>query len=293
MAELQGRGIDQLKVRFWQSDKPRERILAEAFLSGCKIHGDDTDVRSLGQEVTFDCDVACMVGVKSRDLWRAHARAGVQMVYVDKGYDRHSRNDDVRGWEYWRVAVNGHQPTSKFRAGYPADRLADMGWEFKPWRQSGTRIVIAGSSAKYHAFYDLADPTQWAQKLVKQIEGLSRRETVYRPKPSWKDAVKIAGTTWSGRGEGIADALTGAHCLVTHGSNACFEAMLAGVPSIVIGDGVAAPISSRDVTEIETPRLASDAEREAVLRFLAYQQWTLAEFLDGKAWPVIRRQIFE
>lgn len=282
-----------MKVRFWASDKARERLLAEAFLAGVKLHGDEGEMRSLGQEFTPDCDVAVMVGVKSNLLWRQHARAGIITVYADKGYDRHSRSDDIRGWEYWRVAVGGHQPTSKFRPDYPGDRLAEMGWEFRPWRESGQQIVIAGSSAKYHAFYDLKEPTEWASKLVKAIEYENKREIVYRPKPSWKEAVPITGSRFSPGSEKIADVIRYAHCLVTHGSNACFEAMLMGVPTIVLGDAVMKPISSTDLADLESPRLASDGEREAVLRFLAYNQWTLTEMLDGKAWPTIRRQIFE
>lgn len=274
------------------SDKARERLLAEAFLEGVKRHGDEIDRRALGEDFTPDCDVAVMVGVKSRELWRAHARAGVQLIYADKGYDRHSRTDDIRGWEYWRVAVNSHQPTSKFRPDYPGDRLKKFGWEYRPWRESGIKVVIAGSSAKYHAFYDIKDPTEWSQKLIKSMNFVTRREIVYRPKPSWKDAVPIVGTTYS-QGGSFHDVIRGAHCLVTHGSNACFEAMLMGVPSIILGDAVMKPISSHDISEIERPLLASDKERDAVLRWLSYQQWTMAEMLDGKAWPVIRRQFFE
>ena len=282
-----------MKVRFWASDKARERLLAEAFLIGVKHHGDEGEMRSLGQEFTPDCDVAVMVGVKSRDLYRLHTRAGIQVVYMDKGYDRHSRDDDIRGWEYWRTAVNGHQPTAKFRPNYPADRLAELGWTFKPWQKRGGHILIAGSSAKYHAFYDIREPTAWAAKLVRSLRMQTAHEIVYRPKPSWKDAVPINGTKFSDRSESIADALKGAHCLITHGSNACFEAMLMGVPSIILGEAVMKPISSQTLDDIEKPHRASDDERDAVLRFLAYQQWTMAEMADGIAWPNIRRQFFE
>lgn len=293
MAPLERGRLDPLRVRFWYSDKARERLLGEAFIAGVKKHGDEGDFRALGQEPTFDCDVACMVGVKSRDLYRAHTRAGVQVVYLDKGYDRHSRSDDIRGWEYWRVAVNGHQPTSKFRPDYPGDRLAMMGWKFKPWRAKGQHIVLAGSSAKYHNFYDLKEPTGWSTKLIKELNNYTTRPIHYRPKPSWKDAVPIDNTTWSGREQGIMDALWNAHCLVTHGSNSCFEAMLEGIPSIILGEAVMKPISSTSLKEIESPRLARDSEREAVLRFLAYSQWTMGEMNDGLAWATIRKQFFE
>lgn len=282
-----------MKVRFWHSDKSRERILAEAFLAGVKAHDDLGEMRALGEEFTPDCDVAVMVGVKSRELWRQHTRAGITTVYCDKGYARHSRPDDLRGWEYWRTAVNGHQPTSKYRNNYPGDRLAAIGWKFQPWREGGTHIVIAGSSQKYHDFYGLPDPTAYSSKLCKMIHNYSRLEIVYRPKPSWKEAVEIHGTRWSRENEGIEDVLRGAHCMVTHGSNACFEAVMLGVPCVILGEAVAKPISTTDVCEIAAPRLASGKERQAWLRFLAYQQWTMAEFASGLAWKTIRSQIFE
>lgn len=281
-----------MKVRFWHSDKPRERILAEAFLAGVRLHGDDVDARPLGQEVTTDCDVAAMVGVKSRELFQAHGRAGIHLVYLDKGYDRHGSSDSVRAWEYWRVAVDAHQPTAKYRSDLEADRRERFGWQIKPWRATGRQILIAGSSQKYHDFYALRDPTAWAGKLVKQIAGHSSRPIVYRPKPSWSAAVPIDGTHFSGPSESIVAALAGAHALVTHGSNACFEAILLGVPCIVLGDAVAKPISSTAIEEIEAPRLASDEERSAWLNFLAYQQWTLAEMASGEMWKRIRPQIY-
>jgi hypothetical protein len=294
-----------MKVRFWMSDKTRETMLADAFKSGVTMHGDEFEVRSLGEPFTPDCNVAIMVGVKSKELWRQHTRAGIQLVYQDKGYSRHSRKDDIRGWEYWRCAVNSHQPTSKFRVDYPSDRRENQGWEYKSWRKSGGHIIIAGSSAKYHDFYDLRNPTDWAGKLVKFLHKAGGgRPVVYRPKPSWHDAVPIEGTRFSagseaqakftnGRIESIDEVLKGAHCVVTHGSNACFEAMLAGIPTIVLGDAVMKPISSTSEEKIQSPMLAKDKDRDAILNFLAYQQWTMLEHMEGKAWPVIRRQFFE
>lgn len=282
-----------MKVRFWHSDKPRERLLAEAFVTGVKRHGDEADMRALGTEFDPNCDVAVMAGVKSKDLWTKYARLGTQLCYLDKGYSRHSRPGDLRAWEYWRCAVNSHQPTLKFRPDYPRDRAEAAGWRFKPWRENGTDIIIAGSSGKYHSFYDMKDPTDFATKLVKALNNYTKRAIVYRPKPSWKEAVPIINTRFSREGEGIEDVLRNAHCLITHGSNACFEAMLAGVPSIVLGEAVAKPISSTGIEDVEHPRLASNTERQALLNFLAYQQWTMQEMIDGKAWEIIRRQIFE
>lgn len=210
---------------------------------------------------------------------------------------RFRKGGPVKAWEYWRVAVDGHHPTRTLMATPRAsDRMraqmqrAELSLE--PWRKAGEHIVIAGSSAKYHAFYGLPEPTEYAEELVRQLQRITGRPIVYRPKPSWRGAVPIGGARYSPRDEGIEDVLSGAHVLVTHGSNACFEAVISGVPCIVLGDAVAKPISSQNLREIEMPYLATDEERDQWLANLGWCQWTLREFADGDAWAAIRPQIY-
>jgi hypothetical protein len=281
-----------VRVCFFHSDKPRERILASAFAEGVS-RKDYIELRRLTGEVqVVDCDVAVMVGVKSRELFQAYWRAGVHTVYLDKGYTRHATTGGPRAWEYWRVAVDAHHPTHYLgRVNFPDDRLKRLGLTIQPWRESGRHIVVAGSSQKYHDFYGLCNPTEYAAKIVKRLRKQSGRKIIYRPKPSWKDAVPVEGAKFSIGGT-IADVLQDAHALVTHGSNAVFEAVLCGVPCIVLGDAVAKPISSTQIEEIENPRLASDEERWQWLANLAYCQWTLPEFASGEAWSHIRPLIY-
>jgi hypothetical protein len=106
---------------------------------------------------------------------------------------------------------------------------------------------------------------------VLDIRARTDRPIIYRPKPSFKDAQPIEGTEFSTGDETINDALWGAHALVTHGSNACFEAALLGVPSIVLGDAVAAPISSRSLDDDREPLRG---KREQWFANLAYHQFT-------------------
>lgn len=89
------------------------------------------------------------------------------------------------------------------------------------------------------------------------------------------------------------DALRNAHVMVTHGSNACFEAVLAGVPVIVLGDAVAKPISSTVIEEVRRPHLARARDRKQWLANLMYHQWTMPEFEGGEAWNHIRPQIYQ
>lgn len=287
-----------MKVCFWYSDKPRERILADAFGDGVRAHGDTFEQRSLVPEpIVADCDVACMVGVKSRERYRAHVEAGVHVVYLDKGYTRHAAPGDVKLWEYWRVSLDSHHPTEWIaRESMPDDRVDRLDLVMQPWRahNRSRAILLAGSSEKYHEFYNLKHPTDWANKRVRQIREVSARPIIYRPKPSWRNAVEIPGTRFSGRDLLIDLELAQSHVLVTHGSNAVFEAVLLGVPCIVLGDAVAKPISATEITAetIENPPLATYNTRWQWLANLAYWQWTMPEMHRGECWAHLRPRIY-
>lgn len=284
-----------MRIAFLASDKPRERELADAFLLGARRFGHETQVIPLGQvaEHPEGYDIACMVGVKSREIFLAHWKAGIRVFYFDKGYSRHSRPGPLAGWEYWRLAIDGHQPTKHLVAQQsPDDRLSRLGLTIKPWRKEGDQIVLAGSTPKYHAFYGLAEPTEFWTKKVREIRGHSARRLIYRPKPTWLEAQPIPKTVFSRPPQTLTQDMDGAHCLVTHGSNACFDALLSGIPTVIIGDGVTRPISTTDLAAIEHPRVPTDDQRLQLLANLAYWQWTLAEMATGDAWRFLETQLY-
>lgn len=284
-----------MKICFWHSDKPRERLLADAFVDGVLAVGADDQVEKRALLPTIevaDCDLACMVGVKSRELFAAHAAAGVHVLYFDKGYTRHAANSPVKLWEYWRVALDAHQPTERLGlVTQPDDRREQLKIVMQPWRSKGGAIVIAGSSQKYHDFYGLKSPSGWAQKVINHLRRLTKREIIYRPKPSWREAVPLEGSTFS-QGRDLLEDLQGAHALVTHGSNAVFEAMICGIPQLVLGPAVTAHISSHGLDLVETPRLATYGERYQWLSNLAYWQYTMSEMSKGELWRFIRPQLY-
>lgn len=272
-----------MSLVFFASDKTREQNLADAFVAGARAHRYPAYKSGLCASPDLTgAHVVAMVGVKSKRLFEATVAAGAIPIMLDKGYVR-TRVAGARVWEYWRVSVGAHHPTggSLMLRKMPSDRWEALGLEVAPWQLRGNQIVIAGSSAKYHAFYDLPEPNVYYRDLVAELRALTERPIVYRPKPSYRDAKRIAKTRFSGTSETIRDALWGAHALVTHGSNACFEAALMGVPSIVLGDAVAAPISSTSLAEIEKPL---KGKREQWLSNLAYHQWTEEEMREGQAW---------
>lgn len=275
-----------MNILFYASDKPREQELAKAFLAGAKVHGHSVEQRALcASPDVAGFDAVAMVGVKSKRLFDLTKAAGAIPIMLDKGYVR-SRRADARVWEYWRVSPGAHHPTDTSLMAHkmPTDRVEALGLRAAPWRRRGFSVVIAGSSGKYHEFNDLPEPNVYYRDLVEQLRAITERPLIYRPKPSFKEARRIKGAGFSGPNETIAEVLQGAWALVTHGSNACFEAALLGIPSIVLGDGVARPISSSSLRDVNDPALG---KRDQWLANLAYHQFTEAEFKSGEAWTTI------
>jgi hypothetical protein len=284
-------------VGFLHNDNPRERILAEAVLTGCRLVGDTAWMVSKAEAKADGyqkADVYAMVGVKSAEIFHEIMRGGAHVLYFDKGYLRHIAPNGPRVWEYWRVCLDAQHPTeAELMVPFPLDRYLSWNKPAQPWRKTGSHIVFAGSSEKYHNFHGLMHPTEYASRLVKTIRksGLSTRDIVYRPKPSWRAAEPVRGASFSDQSQSIADVLQDAWCLITHGSNAALDAIITGVPCIILGDGVAKVISSTELSEIENPRLASDEERMRWLSAVAWQQFTLAEMASGLMWSHIRPRI--
>jgi hypothetical protein len=155
------------------------------------------------------------------------------------------------------------------------------------WRESGDYIVLAGSSAKYHDFYGLPEPTEWAKRIVGGIRQHTDMPIFYRPKPSWKEAVEIDGTTFSGPQDKLGSLLNRAHCIVTHGSNISWEASLYGVPSIVLGNGVGAALGGTSLAQINDPPMP---DRDPWFAALSYFQWTEEEIASGRMWKFLSKQ---
>ncbi len=269
---------------FTPGRKQQEKLLAAALARG----GPEVVVLEEG-DMRVDCDAYCIIGVKAAYLMRALEAEGLPYLYWDKAYNR-----DWSRW--WRVSVCSHQPTRYFAdRKWPLDRAERQGWpaRMKPWRTDGDHVLYAGMSLKYNLYQGIGDPTEYAERVVAELRTKTERRIVYRPKPSWHEAEPVDGADFSHsrtkrKGADIYSDLKGAHILVTHGSSACFEAMLDGVPSIVLGDAVLRPISSTSLDDVDRPRLATQPERLQLLAALAYWQWSLEEMARGELWETIR-----
>ena len=288
-----------LTVAFLASPKDREFAIAEAFCKGVQAHGDKSSVMLTADYAgpQGETDVAVFVGVKgwSRLIMETHLEAGKHSIVLDKGYVGGPKGPRSK---YIRCSVDEFQPLSYFQAiSRPDDRLNQLGVQIQPWKKKGNEVVICGGSLKYAAWHRMPgandrDPaTTWATKTFGKLRKYTDRPIHYSPKPSWKHAVPIEGMRFVWPPVPINEQLKTAWAVVSYGSNATVDAQIAGVPTFVLGDGIAKPMSLDDLTRIDKPYYPTDAQRWQWLADLSYAQFSLQEFESGLAWSILRPQV--
>ena len=286
-----------MKIAFYVAQKDRNWGLAEAVAESAAVHGDEVEIipQRMFQGVRGDADGGACLGVKraGKRLLGAHLQAGRHFMFFDKSYmDRAN---------YVRVSLDAWQPTAYFRRQSPPDRFERFGLKVEPRKSTNAdmEVIFAGSSQKYCNFHDLGDATEYAERVIRKIKKKTSRPVVYRPKPSWAvhhpdECRPIDGTRFSVPGTPIREELANCHLLVTHGSNAAVDALLAGVPVMVLGSNIFSSMSmGEDYRMIEAPYFPADDERLQFFHDLAYCQWTLDEFRSGEAWADLRRTLIE
>ena len=272
-----------MRVAFYAPDGAGDKLLVAAVQAGAARHGDAVIyIQTHRYEgVLADADAAACYGVRasSRIILDAYRRAGKRVLFFDKGWPRGI---------YTRVAVDAWQPTAYFRRGRSSDRLDRSGIVLKPWRSAaaGSKIIFAATTQTWLDFFDLGPGRALYELMVGMLAGMEPGLVVYRPRPAYAKkhpelCGPIAGAQMSDPAQPLAEALNDAMLLVTIGSNAAIEALIHGVPVLVLGDNPARLLNWR-TTNVE-------AERPGFFADLAWTQWTMDEYLSGEAWAEIRQ----
>lgn len=271
-----------MDIGFFVSPRKRaEQQLGTCFKEGAERHGHRVDLIMDASRPALD--VACVIGIKDANLMNYYLRRGTPVLYWDKAYNRH------KGW--FRLAINSNHPTEYLtKLDCPDDRRLMFGWEAPAWRRKGKHILIAGSSGKFHSMNGMISPEDDVRMIIDHLKPLTDRPIIYRPKPSYEKAHPVEGSEFD-RSDNLADRLRKSWVVITRGSNACFDALMHGIPSIVLGTAIMKPISSTALSDIENPRLATDDEKRRFLNDLAYCQWKPEELVKGEAWEWISRKL--
>jgi hypothetical protein len=209
-------------------------------------------------------DIPVVWGVlRQSDRILAQAKAqGLYFFYIDHAYlgRGHGKNYRITRNRYEAGAVRD----------CPGDRLKELQVELQPWRKSGREIIVCPPTEYFMQVHDCAD---WLDTTLAQLERLTDRPVVVRQKPQPGEETMP-----------LPQALQNAHALVTHSSNIAIEAACLGTPIFVAATSAAAPVGLTDLTLIDSPIYP---DRERWLAHLAYNQFSIEEIGDGRAWRVL------
>jgi hypothetical protein len=196
---------------------------------------------------------------------RILARAKAQSLYFF--YIDHAYFDRGHGKTY-RITRNGYEAGDVRKC--PVDRLVALDLEIEPWRKSGREIIVCPPTAHFMEAHDCLD---WLETTLTQLGSITDRPIIVREKPKPGE-----------RAVPLREALQTAHALVTHSSNVAIEAVCIGTPVFVAPASAAAPVGRTDLLQIEEPAYP---ERADWLAHLSYNQFSLDEIADGRAWRML------
>lgn len=285
----------------WPPTKEADTHFLELFVRGVNACGDQVAVHKTGEMLHIDprTDAVVLFAGWKPPLWPARdwaRKVGKPVVYLDRGYMREKLSFNpglTRSPKqiHTRITIGATQPTELVgRWGKPDDRRKMFNWHPVPWRTRGDDVVIVWSGGAYHEGAGLASPDDTAAILVDQLKRITKRPILYRPKPK-RPFRHIAGVKISEPGVLLEQDLANAHVMITIGGSSCVNALFVGIPSIILGDGVTKWLSSTNIHEVDSPRLAPVEDITQFLNDLAYCQWTLEECTDGTAWGLVRERI--
>lgn len=262
----------------------RSKSVCDAMKAGIERVGDRVRVASSLRYTRPEADVAVFYGLAGR-LHRVLREYGDhpkrKALYIDLGY--WGRKEGGRFSGYHKISLDDRHPTAYFQARkHDASRADRFDLKVQPWKKGGKHILLIGMGPKGARAEGFA-PREWEREALKRIRAVTKRPVIYRPKPNWENAPPIPGCEFDDprRATPLEALLRDCHAVVSHHSNACVEALLAGVP-IFTEEGVASPMGLSDLAEIERPIFP--AGRRQWANDIAWCQWSVAEMAEGLPW---------
>jgi hypothetical protein len=200
--------------------------------------------------------------------------------YMDTGY---FGNVDKTFKMWHRVVKNDLQHTGPL-LDLPGDRWETLcRWfphlRWNGWKKQGSKILVVAPSEKPCKFYGI-DLHEWKTDIVKTLSLHTDRQIIVREKAP-KRQQRTNFTIYDQLNQDI-------FAVVTYNSIAATEAVAYGVPTFIQAPNAASPVSSSDITNIETPFYPDEDLILKWCRNLSYGQFSNRELLNGNAWKILQ-----
>ena len=242
------------------------------FAAGCKTTPISTDDFIYGESN----EPIILRGILKHKIMKRCWDDSRTFYYMDTGYFGNERTlTNPNGWKYWhRIVKNDLQHGEIIPR--PDDRFKQFNKKFSPWKKSGRKILIAAPDEKPCKFYGV-DKEEWVQQTVEAIKQFTDRPVEVRERAP-KRIDRIATDT-------LQQALDkDVFALVTYNSVAAVESIFHGIPAFTMApSNAASPVSSQDLSKIDTPYYPDEDKLYAWGCHLAYGQFHVNELRSGQA----------
>ena len=231
-------------------------------------------------------------------LLREAKRLGLDYYYMDHAYFKPGYSG--KGW--MRIVKNGHSCTTLRDVG--TDRWKgfhkNAGYNKQPWRtnaERGSAIVICPPTHAVSWFMGLEQ--DWgemvADKLRSYLPENEHSRIIIRRKPKEPvvdgkgNLIELREYPQTGT---LEQALEDAHCVIAYNSMVALDATLKGIPVITSEHSCCSRVSfSLDNFKGDPMPEVFNTEpinRQALLNWLAFNQWKYSEIESGKAWGMLQ-----
>ena len=185
-------------------------------------------------------------------------RKADEYFYIDHGF--FNRAAPAEGDGHYRVIHNNLWPPSTPDGDWT--RYNKLAIDMKPRRKTGSHIVVVPPSPVMSQFLALEG---WLDSVLLALDQLTDRPVFISNKHE-RPAHAMFEDAW---------------CIVTEHSQVAIDAMVEGIPAIMLS-----PVRANgDLKQIEDPPYNTD-----FFSRLANCQWTLDEMLSGECWAALQRE---
>ena len=222
-------------------------------------------------------------------LLKQAKQQGIDYYYMDHAY----YNPGYSGKGWMRITKNGHACTTLKQCdadaynGFAASQDKNV---MHPWSgPKGDKIIVCPPT---HAVQWFLDEYNWENSIIEQLKNILPGEQhdriVVRPKPKEPivdDKGNLLELRVNPQTGSLAEDLEQACCVIAYNSMVALEATLKGIPVITSEHSCCTHVSFQ-LEDIANPQMfdTEPVNRQAVLNWLAYNQWKVASLEDGSAW---------
>lgn len=261
----------------WYTNHFISQKIMRSVAIGFKCIAKDTSLFKEGIKKGMFKDEAILYGILRgcSDVIHHNFKNGLDYLHLDLGYIKRSLHNNGQFDGYYKISLNDTQAHYK-DINLPEDRLKKLDIVCKDWQNNKNGyFLICPPTDAICIFYGI-DVKKWIDTTIHK---LGDRHYKIREKNDVSMSVSLK------------DDLAGAKAVITFNSNVALDATLEGIPVIATSQhSVIKNWNNLTMSNLDNCiEISQNLDRDKLLRFISYHQFTLKEIENGLAFAIIKK----